>query len=161
MYSVKCCALVVLRQTITRVILNFWINFLRAKETGFVGTPPPDDMWRASLSGATPSGLPQEDTWRAPLFGLPQGKAHGTCEHHIQTVAYPYPDMLSRSLTKVSKPYYVIPTACHSLRSAACRAKRQEWWQVASHDLRQSSIGWWWPCHHLEASWRVKRSSHH
>ena len=24
-----------------------------------VGTPPPDDTWHASLSGATPSGLPE------------------------------------------------------------------------------------------------------
>ena len=30
-----------------------------------------------------------------------------------------YPDMLSGSLTKVSKPCYVIPTACHSPRFAA------------------------------------------
>ena len=33
----------------------------------------------------------------------------------------PYPDMLSGSLTKVSKPYYVIPIACHSPRSAVFR----------------------------------------
>ena len=32
-----------------------------------------------------------------------------------------YPDMLSGSLTKVSKPCYVIPTAYHSPRSAALR----------------------------------------
>ena len=29
--------------------------------------------------------------------------------------------MLSESLTKVHKPCYVIPTACHNLRSAALR----------------------------------------
>ena len=48
-----------------------------------------------------------------------------------------YPDMLSRSLTKVSKSYYVIPIVCHGPRSATCRAKGQEWWQVTSHDLWQ------------------------
>nr|CAN60982.1 hypothetical protein VITISV_021435 [Vitis vinifera] len=39
----------------------------------------------------------------------------------LQTIAYPirigYPD--GKTLTKVSKPCYVIPTACHSSRSAA------------------------------------------
>ena len=33
--------------------------------------------------------IPQEDMWRAPLSGPPQGKAHGTCEHHIRTIASP------------------------------------------------------------------------
>ena len=32
---------------------------------------------------------PPDDTWRAPLSGLPQGEAHGTREHHIRTIAYP------------------------------------------------------------------------
>ena len=128
------------------VLLDFTDKIFN--EVVIVGTPLPDDTWRASLSGATPSGLPQEE-------------AHDTCKHHIRTIAYPYPDMLSESLTKVSKPYYVIPTTCHNPRSAACRAKEQEWWQVTSHDLWQPSIGWWWPCHHLEASWRAKKSSHH
>ena len=54
-----------------------------------VGTPSPDDTWHTSLSGATPSGFPQEDTWRAPLSGLPQGKTHSTREHYIWTTAYP------------------------------------------------------------------------
>ena len=31
-------------------------------EVVIVGTFSPNDTWRASLSGATPSGLPQEDT---------------------------------------------------------------------------------------------------
>ena len=52
---------------------------------------------------------------------------------------YPIRICLSGSLTKVSKSYYVIPTACHSPRSATCRAKGQEWWQVTSHDLWKSS----------------------
>ena len=52
-----------------------------------------------------------------------------------------YPDMLSGSLTEVSKPCYVIPTACHSPRYAACRAKGQERLQVASHDLWQPPVG--------------------
>ena len=63
--------------------------------------------------------IPQEDTWRAPLSGLPQGEAHGTREHHTPNDSISYPDMLFGSLTKVSKSCYVIPTACHSLCSAA------------------------------------------
>ena len=50
---------------------------------------------------------------------------------------YPIRICLSGSLTKVSKSYYVIPTACHGPHSAACRAKGQGWWQVTSHDLWQ------------------------
>ena len=65
--------------------------------------------------------IPQEDTWRTPLFGLPQGEAHGTREHHTLDDSISYPDMLSGSLTKVSKPCYVIPTACHSPCSAVLR----------------------------------------
>ena len=36
-----------------------------------VGSPPPDDTERASLSGANSIRIPQEDTWRAPLSELP------------------------------------------------------------------------------------------
>ena len=53
--------------------------------------------------------IPQEDTRRAPLSGLPQGEAHGTREHHTLDNSISYPDMLSGSLTKVSKSCYVIP----------------------------------------------------
>ena len=42
-----------------------------------VGTPPPDDTWRALLSGANSILTPLEDTWRAPLSGLPQGEEKG------------------------------------------------------------------------------------
>ena len=73
-----------------------------------VGTLPLDDTERASLSGATPSRFPQ-------------GEAHGTREHHTPDDSISYPDMLSESLTKVSKPCYIIPPACHSPRSAALR----------------------------------------
>ena len=65
--------------------------------------------------------IPQEDTWRAPLSGLPQGEAHSTHDHHTSDDSISYPDMLSGSLTKVHKPCYVIPTACHSPRSVALR----------------------------------------
>ena len=65
--------------------------------------------------------IPQEDTWRAPLSGLPQGEAHGTREHHNPEDSISYLDMLSGSLTKVSKPCYVIPIACHNPCSAALR----------------------------------------
>ena len=47
-----------------------------------VGTPPPDDRERASLSGATPSGFPKRE-------------AHDTREHHTTDDSIPYPDMLS------------------------------------------------------------------
>ena len=65
--------------------------------------------------------IPQEDTWRTPLFGLPQGEARDTRDHHTPDDSISYPDVLSGSLTKVSKPCYVIPPACHSSRSAALR----------------------------------------
>ena len=79
-----------------------------------VGTPPPDDTERASLSGATPSVFPKRE-------------AHGTREHHTPDDSIPYPDMLSGSLTKVSKPCYFIPKAYHSPRSAALQ------WCVRTH----------------------------
>ena len=65
--------------------------------------------------------IPQEDTRCAPLSGLPQGEAHDTREQHTPEDSISYPNMLSGSLTKVSKSCYVIPTACHSPRSAALR----------------------------------------
>ena len=64
---------------------------------------------------------------------------------------YPIRIYLSGSLTKVSKSYYVISTACHSPRSATYRAKGQEWWQVTSHDLWQSR----WLPRSLTAAYRV------
>ena len=63
--------------------------------------------------------IPQEDTWCAPLSGLPQGEAHDTRDTPDDSISYS--DMLSGSLTKVSKPCYVIPTACHSPCFAALR----------------------------------------
>ena len=119
----------------------------------------PSSWWHVACIAIWSNSIrtPQEDTWHAPLSGLPQGEA--LTSHPDDSISYS--DMLSGLLTEVSKPCYVIPTACHSPRSAACRAKGQEWWQVTSHDIWQSSVGWWWPCHHLEASWRAKKSSHH
>ena len=106
-------------------------------EGSIVGTLLPDDTWRASLSGATPSGLPKEGhVARSPIrTSSRRSTRHSQTSHPDDSISYP--DMLSESLTKVSKSYYVIPTACHSLRSATCRAKGQEWWQVTSHDLYQ------------------------
>ena len=57
----------------------------------------------------------------APLSGLPQGEAHDTREHHTPDDSISYLDMLSGSLTKVSKPCYVIPPACYSPYSVALR----------------------------------------
>nr|CAN60699.1 hypothetical protein VITISV_030765 [Vitis vinifera] len=70
-----------------------------------VGTPLQDDTERALLSDTTPSGFPKRTraacypkqlhpdslrrTCAAMLFGLPQGEAHGTREHHTRTIAYP------------------------------------------------------------------------
>ena len=62
-----------------------------------VGTPLPDDSERARLSGSTPSGFPKR-TCAAMLSG--------TREHHSPNDSISYPDMLSGSLTTVSKPYY-------------------------------------------------------
>ena len=43
--------------------------------------------------------IPQEDTWRTPLFGLPQGEARDTRDHHTSDDSISYPDMLSESLS--------------------------------------------------------------
>nr|CAN71262.1 hypothetical protein VITISV_014447 [Vitis vinifera] len=40
------------------------------------------------------------------LSGFPQGEAHNTREHHTPDNSISYPDMLSGSLTNVSKPCY-------------------------------------------------------
>ena len=53
-----------------------------------VGTPPPDDMERALLSGATPSGFLKRTYGGAPLSRLLQGEAHDTREYHTRTIAY-------------------------------------------------------------------------
>ena len=78
-----------------------------------VGTSPPDDTERASLSGATPSGFPKR-TCAAMLSELPQGEAHGTREHHTRTIAYPIWMCCPDHRLNVSKP-------CYNPRSAALR----------------------------------------
>ena len=100
---------------------------------GIVGTPPSDDTWHVFLSGLAPSGFPQEYTWWASPIRTPLER--GT--RHSQTSHPDDQHILSGSLTKVSKSYYVIPIACHNPRFATCRAKGQEWWQVTSYDLWQ------------------------
>ena len=79
-----------------------------------VGTPPPDDTERVSLSGATPSGFSKRICGALPLSGLLQGEAHDTRDHHTSDDSLSYLDMLSGSLAKVHKP-------CYSPRSAALR----------------------------------------
>ena len=59
-----------------------------------------------------------------PDFLKEKHKKHSQTSHPDYSISYP--DMLSGSLTKVSKSYYVIPTACHSPCSATCKAKEQE-----------------------------------
>ncbi|RVW40903.1 hypothetical protein CK203_076964 [Vitis vinifera] len=85
-----------------------------------VRTPPPDDTERTSLSGATPSGSPRGHVTRSPIRTLSgRSTRHSQSSHPDDSISYP--DMLSGSLTKVHKPCYVIPTACHSPRSTALR----------------------------------------
>ncbi|RVW70355.1 hypothetical protein CK203_048714 [Vitis vinifera] len=109
--------------------IRLW--FLLSAQMVTVGTPPPDDTWHAFLSGSASSGSPQEDTWHASPIRTPLGRdtRHSQTSHpddrHITfgRSTYPIRICFSGSLTKVSKSYYVIPTACHGPRSAACRAK--------------------------------------
>ncbi|RVW73725.1 hypothetical protein CK203_054958 [Vitis vinifera] len=70
-----------------------------------VGTRPPDDMERARLSGSTPFGFPK--------------RICGALPYSDDSISYQ--DMLSRSLTKVSKSCYVIRTACHRPCSTVIR----------------------------------------
>ena len=81
-----------------------------------VGTPPPDDTERVSLSGATPSGFPKKTRG---VFPYPDSSRrstrHSRSSHPDDSISYQ--DVLSGSLTKVHKPCYVIPTICHSPRS--------------------------------------------
>ena len=81
-----------------------------------------NELCCASLSGATPSGFPKRARDALPYpEQLHPEEAHGTREHHTLDDSISYPDMLSGSLTKVSKPCYVIPTACHNPCSATLR----------------------------------------
>ena len=100
---------------------NFLVHFPKDHtdrqifEMMIVGTPSPDDTWRASLSGATPSRLPKEGhVVRSPIW-----TSSGRSIRHSRTshpdVSISYLDMLSGSLAKVHKPCYVIPTACHRI----------------------------------------------
>nr|CAN63222.1 hypothetical protein VITISV_020219 [Vitis vinifera] len=93
--------------------------------------------------------IPQENMWCAPLSGLPQGEAHDTREHHTPDDNISYPDMLSGSLTKVSKPCYVIPPACHSPCSAALRlCVRTPCPDIFCHGFQRTllNLGLLWGC---------------
>ena len=88
--------------------------------------------------------FPKRTRGASPIrTSLGRGTRHSQTSHpddrHITSgrPTYPIRICLFGSLTKVSKSYYVIPTACHGPRSATCRVKRQEWWQVTSYDLWQ------------------------
>ena len=65
--------------------------------------------------------IPQEDMWRAPLSELPQGEAHNTHEHHTRTIAYPIRICCPDHWLNVSKPCFIIRTACHRPCSVAIR----------------------------------------
>ena len=88
-----------------------WSNSIRIPSGGHAPPCYPEQLHPNSL----------RRTCAAMLSGLPQGEAHGTREHHTSDDSISYPDRLSgwKTLTKVSKPCYVIPPACHSPRSAA------------------------------------------
>ena len=153
-----------------------------------IGTPPPsdtwhtfpDDTWHAFLSGLTPSGFPPKvhvvrfsysDSLRerhTTLTNITSGRP----PYHIRTTDISYPDMFVRIIDRSKQVLHVITTACHGPRSATCRVKGQEWNddkspptisnnRDASHDLCQPPVGWWWPCHSLEASWQAKISPYH
>ena len=89
-----------------------------------VGTPIPDDTKRPRLSGSTPSGFPKR-TRAAMLSGATPSRfpkeAHDTRDHHTPDDSISYPDRLSgwKTLTKVSKPCYVIDDP--TLGSLACK----------------------------------------
>ena len=85
-----------------------------------VGTPLPDDTELKAIR-INSIRIPQEDMWCAPLSGLPQGEAHGTREHHTRTIAYPIRICCPNHGLKVSKPCFVIRTACHRPCSAVIR----------------------------------------
>ena len=88
---------------------------------------------------------PKGDTWHASPIWTSSGRStrHSQTSHpddrHITSGRPTYPIRICffGSLTKVSKSYYVISTACHDPRFATCRVKGQEWWQVTSYDLWQ------------------------
>ena len=96
----------------------------------------------------------------------------GRSSYHIRTTDISYPDMFVRIIDWSKQVLHVITTVCHGPRSATCRVKGQEWSDGkslptisdspgASHDLCQPPVGWWWPCHHLVASWQAKISLYH
>ena len=86
-----------------------------------VGTLLPDDTECARLSGSTPSEFPKRTCGALPYPDSLREKHTAFREHHTPDDSISYPDMLSGSLTKVSKPCYVIRTACHNPYSAALR----------------------------------------
>ena len=137
---------------------------LNEQKISDVGTPPPNDVWRTSLN----------DTWHAFLSGLPHpdfpmrtrgtlllsGLSLGRGTRHSRTLhlddrhiasgrpTYPIRICLFGSLTEVSK-------SCTSFQQPATISNSRN----ASHDLCQLPVGWWWPCHHLEASWQSQNIS--
>ena len=127
-----------------------------------------------------PSGFSQEYTWCASPIRTPSGRGtrHSQTSHlddrHITSGRPTYPIRICfvRIVDWSKQVLHIIPTTCHGPRSATCRVKGQEWSdgkslptifdsRGASHDFCQPPVGWWWPCHHLEASWQTKISPYH
>ena len=65
-----------------------------------------NELCRASLSGATPSGFPKRTCGALPYPDSLREKHTALANITPRTIAYPIRICLSRSLTKVSKPCY-------------------------------------------------------
>ncbi|RVW23325.1 hypothetical protein CK203_100932 [Vitis vinifera] len=86
-----------------------------------VGTPPPDDTWRASLSGATPSGLPKEGHPATARVLSPAERSEQVLLHHPDSLPQPtfrclqsertgmMASHLPRSLTAVYRMMMTLP----------------------------------------------------
>ena len=121
-----------------------------------------------------PSGFSQEYTWCASPIRTPSGRGtrHSQTSHlddrHITSGRPTYPIRICCSdhwlkWANLATSFWQLATT-HILSPAKRKDKSDDKSPPMisdSHDLWQLSVGWWWPCHHLEASWRAKKSSHH
>ena len=94
------------------VFLSSLFEVVLDKLVATVGTPPPDDTWHASLSEATPSGLPKEGHVACSPIRTPSGRSmrYSRASHPDDSISYL--DMLFRSLTEISR-------SCTSFRQPA------------------------------------------
>ena len=110
-----------------------------------------------------------------------QTQTSGRIAQYIRMTNIGYPDMIVRIIdwSKAGLTRYQQQPAMAHISPSAEWEDKMKWQQVTSHDhftwspttisdscityydLCQSSLGWWWPCHHLVSSWQHKISSHH